>query len=66
MTMAITLEGLRAMAQKAGLDLTDSEIQRLLPGVQRALQQAAELREIIAAADEPAITFQTGADDAGG
>lgn len=57
MTLEITIEQLREMARKAGLDLTDSELQRILPGVQRAKKQAAELREMIGADDEPAITF---------
>lgn len=57
MSSEITLEQLREMASKAGLALTDSELQRLLPGVQRAKNQAAELREMIGITDEPAITF---------
>ena len=57
MVPEITIEGLRAMAQGAGLRLSDEELQRLLPGVNRAKKQAAELREIIATATEPAATF---------
>jgi hypothetical protein len=57
MVPEITFEELRAMAQGAGLKLSDEEVQRLLPGVNRAKKQAAELREIIDAATEPAATF---------
>ena len=53
----ITLEELRTMAQKAGLELADTELERILPGVQRAKKQAAELRDIIAVSDEPAAAF---------
>ena len=53
----LTLEDLRAMAERAGLRLADDELQSLLPGVQRSRQQIAELRELIDGADEPAGTF---------
>ena len=43
----LTLENLRAMAERAGLRLGDDELQRLLPGVNRSRQQA----------DEPAGVF---------
>jgi len=46
------------MAARAGLKLGDDELQRLLPGVNRARQQVAELRELIARTDEPAATFK--------
>jgi hypothetical protein len=39
------------------LDLSDDELERLFPGVNRARKQAAELRELIAAGDEPAAHF---------
>ena len=45
------------MAESAGLKLSEDELQRLLPGVNRAKKQATELRALIGAADEPAITF---------
>jgi hypothetical protein len=53
----ITIEALRLMAQEAGLNLSDDELRRLLPGVNRARKQAGELREIIGAPDEPAVAF---------
>lgn len=53
----LTLEELRAMAERAGLRLGDDELQRLLPGVNRSRQQVAELRELIDHADEPASAF---------
>ena len=57
MAEKITLEILRTMAERAGLRLSDDELQRLLPGVNRSRQQIAELREIIERADEPAGAF---------
>ena len=57
MVEEITLENLRWMAERAGLRLSDDELPRLLPGVNRARQQAAELREMIERADEPAGAF---------
>jgi hypothetical protein len=53
----MTIDGLRRMAQRAGLDLSDDELQRLLPGVNRSKRQAAELRELVTATDEPAAKF---------
>lgn len=54
----LTLEELRAIAERAGLRLGDDELQRLLPGVNRSRQQVAELRELIDHADEPASAFK--------
>jgi len=54
----LTLEELRAMAERAGLRLGDDDLQRLLPGVNRSRQQVAELRELIDSDDEPAGTFK--------
>ena len=54
----LTLEDLRAMAERAGLKLGDDELQRLLPGVNRSRQQVAELRQLIDHSDEPAGTFK--------
>jgi hypothetical protein len=53
----ITLDGLRQMAERAGLKLSEDELQRLLPGVNRSKKQATELRELVAAGNEPAATF---------
>jgi Ca2+-binding EF-hand superfamily protein len=57
MVPEITIERLRAMAESAGLNLGDEELHRLLDNVNRAKKQAAELRDIIAAATEPAGMF---------
>jgi hypothetical protein len=51
------IENLRIASKRAGLDLSDDELERLFPGVNRARKQAAELRELIAAGDEPAALF---------
>ena len=53
----LTLENLKALAERRGLRLSEDELQRLLPGVIRARKQAAELREIVAREDEPAGAF---------
>ena len=58
METEITLEDLRIMAQRAGLNLADDELQSLLPGLNRAKKQAAELRVLIAFETEPAETFR--------
>jgi hypothetical protein len=57
MAQEITLEILRGMAEQAGLKLEEDELKRLLPGVNRARKQAAELRRWIGGSDEPAGTF---------
>jgi hypothetical protein len=57
MSQEISIDGLRKMAERAGLKLSEDELRRLLPGVNRSKKQAAELRELIAAADEPTATF---------
>jgi hypothetical protein len=48
---------LRTLASDAGLNLTEEELQRMLPGVTRAKRQAGELRALIGAEKEPAVTF---------
>lgn len=54
----LTLEKLESMAQRRGLTLPQEELQKLLPGVTRARKQAAELRALLARADEPAGVFK--------
>jgi hypothetical protein len=53
----LTIDECRALAKTAGLELSDEELHRLLPGINRARGQAAELRELIAATTEPAAIF---------
>ena len=53
----LTLEDLHNMAARAGLKLTDDELQKLLPGVSRARKQVTELQQLIAEATEPASIF---------
>ena len=57
MAEEVTLENLKALAERRGLRLPADELQRLLPGVIRARRQAAELREMVAREDEPAAAF---------
>ena len=52
-----TFDELRLMTQRAGLKLTDDELERLLPGVNRARKQAGEMRALISLDSEPAGTF---------
>jgi hypothetical protein len=53
----MTIEEIRALASEAGLNLSDEELQRLLPGVARSKKQAADLRRLIGVDDEPAAAF---------
>ena len=57
MNQEITLDGLRKMAERAGLTLSEHELQKLLPGVNRSKKQAGELRALVTAGNEPASTF---------
>jgi hypothetical protein len=57
MKQEITIDALRQMAERAGLKLSEDELQRLLPGVNRATKQAAELRDLLEAGAGPASTF---------
>ncbi len=56
MDQEITLDGLRKMAERASLNLSEDELRRLLPGVNRSKKQATELRELVSG-NEPASTF---------
>ena len=55
----LTLENLSKMAARAGLKLAEDELQKLLPGANRALRHAADLRHLIADGTEPASAFST-------
>lgn len=57
MVEKLTLVELRAMAERVGLNLGDDELARLVPGVNRARQQIAELRQLIERSAEPAGAF---------
>ena len=59
----LTLEQLQAAAQRRGITLPQEELEKLLPGVTRARKQAAELRDLLARADEPAGVFKPGRAD---
>jgi hypothetical protein len=62
MALDITLDELRVRAARAGLRLSEDELQQLLPGVSRAHKQVAELRALLADADEPAGIFAAAGD----
>lgn len=53
----VTLDEAKVLAARAGLPLTDAELQDLLPGLTRSWSQTADLREMIAKTDEPAGVF---------
>ena len=57
MAEEITFAELRTMASRAGLSLSDRELEKLLPGVNRSHIQALELRELVTDSIEPATTF---------
>ena len=52
-----SLNQLRDMAQRAGLNLSEDELQKLLTGVNRTRQQADELRQLLSSQVEPAGHF---------
>jgi hypothetical protein len=57
MATEITLDELRVRAERAGIELTDEELESLLPGVNRSYKQTRELRELVSSATEPALVF---------
>lgn len=57
MAEELTLEMLQSIAESHGLTLPLDELQKLLPGVRRARKQAAELRDLVTSANEPAGVF---------
>jgi Ca2+-binding EF-hand superfamily protein len=57
MAKEITLAELQTVAKRSGLQLTDEELTKLLPGVNRSHQQSLELRELIIDSIEPAAAF---------
>ena len=57
MTKEITLARLQKMVEQSGLKLTDEEVEKLLPGVNRSQNQVLELRELITDSIEPATAF---------
>ncbi len=62
----VTLQSLRAMAQLAGLEISDQRLQKLLPLIQTTSAAANALDEVLDLDGvEPAITFEAGAGDAG-
>lgn len=63
MTQNLAIDKLRSLSDLAGLDLSDGELQRLVPGVKRSRKQVEELRELIKANDEPAGTFIAARDE---
>lgn len=57
MAKEITLAELQTVAKRSGLQLTDEELEKLLPGVNRSHHQLLELRVLISDSIEPAAAF---------
>jgi len=57
MAKEITLAELQIVAKRSGLQLTDEELAKLLPGVNRSHHQSLELRKLITDSIEPAAAF---------
>ena len=57
MASEIMRDELRVRAVRAGLELSEDELNQLLPGVNRAYNQADELRKLVTNTDEPAAVF---------
>jgi Ca2+-binding EF-hand superfamily protein len=53
MAKEIKLAQLQRMVERSGLKLTDEEVEKLLPGVNRSQNQILELRELITDRIEP-------------
>jgi hypothetical protein len=59
MTNEISFAELRSIAERSGLKLSEDELRRLLPGVNRSRTQGAELRDLMTDNLEPASAFST-------
>jgi Ca2+-binding EF-hand superfamily protein len=57
MAKEITLAQLQTIVGRSGLKLSNEEIEKLLPGVNRSHHQILELRELITDCIEPATAF---------
>jgi hypothetical protein len=57
MAKEITLAELQTMAKRSGLQLTDEDLEKLLPGVNRSYNQILELRGLLTDRTEPATAF---------
>lgn len=57
MATEITLNELRDRAARAGLQLSEEDLQKLLPGVNRSHKQVSELRDLTTDTIEPAGIF---------
>jgi hypothetical protein len=57
MASEITRDELRVRAARAGLELSEDELNQLLPGVNRAYGQVIDLRALLSDGDEPAAVF---------
>ncbi len=63
MAHEITLDELRMIAGRAGLHVSEDELQRLLPGVNRSHKQVLELRDLMTDTLEPAGLFSVASEE---
>ncbi len=59
----ITVETLRAMASASGLELTDEQLDDLLPQVQRSVDELEQLDILDLQDVEPAVHFRADSED---
>jgi Asp-tRNA(Asn)/Glu-tRNA(Gln) amidotransferase C subunit len=59
---SISKEALRALAQSAGLDISDDILEELLPRIRRSAETTAELDALDLQGVEPATVFTSGSD----
>ena len=57
MAKELTLAQLQTMVERSGLKLTEEDVEKLLPGVNRSHNQILDLRELITDSVEPASAF---------
>ncbi len=53
-------ETLRALAERAGFNLSEAELEKLVAGLQRNRQMAEDIRKVISPELEPAPIFTAG------
>ncbi|MEX0806244.1 MAG: hypothetical protein WD688_23425 [Candidatus Binatia bacterium] len=59
MAKEMTLDELKRMAARVGLNLSEEDLRKLLPGVDRSRKQVTELRQLLSDTGEPAGSFST-------
>ncbi len=60
---AVQGETLKALAERAGFKLSDADVEKLAPGLQRTRQMAEDIRKVITPELEPAPIFTAGEEE---